>query len=81
VTVCPAACGPTTAEQHPRRPDVTRCANCKEHIVDETETAETETAERSWTVPNRADRRRWRRAIRTASRRRARLRDQAAKTR
>ncbi|MBK3639495.1 hypothetical protein [Streptomyces sp. MBT33] len=27
---CPT-CGPTTTEQHPRRPEVLRCVNCKEH--------------------------------------------------
>ncbi|MGW2496235.1 hypothetical protein ACWCV2_17255 [Streptomyces pseudogriseolus] len=25
-------CGPTSTEQHPRRPGVLRCANCKEHL-------------------------------------------------
>lgn len=25
-------CGPTATEQHPRRPGVTRCANCKEWL-------------------------------------------------
>jgi hypothetical protein len=28
---CPT-CGPTTAEQHPRRPGLLRCSNCKEHL-------------------------------------------------
>jgi hypothetical protein len=29
--LCPT-CGPTAVEQHPRRPAVTRCANCKEWL-------------------------------------------------
>lgn len=29
--LCPT-CGPTRAEQHPRKPAVTRCANCKEWL-------------------------------------------------
>lgn len=28
---CPT-CGPTQTEQHPRRPNVTRCTNCKEWL-------------------------------------------------
>ncbi|WP_107768499.1 hypothetical protein [Nocardioides terrigena] len=28
---CPT-CGPTTVERHPRRPCITRCANCKEWL-------------------------------------------------
>ncbi|MFF4057699.1 hypothetical protein ACFYZ0_18320 [Streptomyces sp. NPDC001708] len=30
-TNCPT-CGPTSPEQHPRRPGVLRCSNCKEHL-------------------------------------------------
>jgi hypothetical protein len=29
--LCPT-CGPTAVEQHPRRPAVTRCANCKQWL-------------------------------------------------
>lgn len=29
--MCPT-CGPTTLEQHPRVPGVSRCFNCKEHL-------------------------------------------------
>lgn len=29
---CPT-CGPTSTEQHPRRKDVMRCANCKEWLT------------------------------------------------
>lgn len=29
-------CGPTTVEQHPRQPAVTRCSNCKEWLRDRT---------------------------------------------
>lgn len=29
--LCPM-CGPTSAERHPGRPEVTRCSNCKEWL-------------------------------------------------
>lgn len=43
-TVCPT-CGPTTAEQHPRRSDVTRCGNCKEWLAAHPATPPAEHAE------------------------------------
>lgn len=33
-------CGPTQPEQHPRRPDVSRCSNCKEWLVIDQPTAD-----------------------------------------